>query len=167
MTNHMVTVFTCHVCGEAKFEQPERECCGVKYCFPCIHRTSFSCHVCMKDELNEPIQCDICGTYGNAFTVQRCGSVSAEGCQMWVCHACNKAGPTLDGTASPFKYCSYKHFQEMLRDLMESVGSWDCCLKEVPFQRVKTHQNRPNSTQIPACLLSSKRALLTITSYIT
>ena len=116
MTNPMVTVFTCDVCGENQVDQPELECCGVKYCFICIVRTLGECHVCKKDELNEQIQCDVCGSLGNAFTVQLCGS---QVCEMWVCHDCDKAGPTIDGTPGPFKYCSYKHFEEML----ESVTS--------------------------------------------
>ena len=121
MTNHMVT-FSCDVCGEDQFVPPELECCGVKYCFPCNLRTMGECHVCKKDELNQPIQCDMCGRMGNAFTVQVCSKPTPPVCEMWVCDECNKAGPTLDGLPPPFKYCSHKHFQAMLIDLWERHG---------------------------------------------
>ena len=103
----------CDICCEA-CEEFSLECCGLKYCFVCSHKTYSLCHVCEKDQINGQRQCDMCGNIGNGFTVQFC---TKETCSMEVCDDCNKAGDTVDGKTKPFKYCSYLHFQEMLDEL--------------------------------------------------
>ena len=113
MSSDKPIVFTCDICGEEDTREPELDCCGVKYCFPCANKTWGLCHVCKKDELNEPLQCDMCGCVENAFTIQMCAQINGT-CDMYVCNDCNR-----DGIAEKpvFKYCSHKHFQEMLDDL--------------------------------------------------
>ena len=76
--------------------------------------------MCDKDEINEPVLCDqwitltdMCGKVENLFTIQTC---SSRECDMFVCGACDKALPGNDGS-KPFKYCSYRHFQDMLASL--------------------------------------------------
>ena len=109
-------VITCDICGVtancSKDEELVLECCGVKYCFLCSSKTDGLCHVCKKDELNEPVQCDICGEVGNQFLVQMCDEVDGK-CDMLVCGKCSF--PHVGD--HPFKYCSHRHFQEMLDDV--------------------------------------------------
>ena len=110
--------FQCDICASVETNPPELVCCGAKYCLGCMVKTCGLCHVCKKDELNEAIQCDMCGEIGNSFTIQLCGEKDGN-CDMFVCGECDKAGPTTDGSPGLLKYCSYKHFQEMLEDMFD------------------------------------------------
>ena len=104
--------FVCDICGEDNAGLPSSECCGLKYCVECEMRTEGRCYVCKKDELNVALQCDMCGTVGNGFTIQMCSKPDGN-CDMFVCKSCNKAGDPED----TFRYCSFRHFQDMLEDL--------------------------------------------------
>ena len=110
--------FTCDVCSTVEQGSPHEECCGMKYCFPCIWRTAGRCYICKKDELNEPIQCDVCGKVENGFTIQNCCLDTPNGCDMWVCGECNKAAynPAFQENC-PFKYCSFNHFRTTMENL--------------------------------------------------
>jgi hypothetical protein len=106
--------YECDICAGIESSSPKLVCCGQKYCLGCMLRTSGLCHVCKKDELNEPLQCDICGDVGNSFTVSVCGE-----CDMFVCGECDKAAPTTDGSPGLLRYCSWRHFSEMMDKLFE------------------------------------------------
>ena len=124
MTSESKT-YTCNICMEENTGEPEKVCCGIKYCFPCSHQTWGLCHVCDKDEiLANPMACDMCGAEGTPFNISTCCAPEECKCEMWVCRECNKAGTCLDGSRPPFAYCSWLHFVMMLHDLEEWEKNW-------------------------------------------
>ena len=101
----LIMSFVCGICAESEVGTPPLSCCGIKYCQWCCIKTYERCHVCKKDELNQPICCDICGTVGNGFTIQMCGKPDGT-CDMFVCAECTKSSWAND----PIRFCSVRHF---------------------------------------------------------
>ena len=96
--------FECSICCENEEDEPTLECCGMKYCLLCMHKTAHLCHVCHKDKLNEPIGCDVCGVMGNSFTIQLCQQIP---CDNLVCGDCNKSNVEI-------YFCTWRHLQEWI-----------------------------------------------------
>ena len=105
------TAYKCDICFEEETGQPAKECCGLKVCILCDVRTMSLCSVCEKDELNEEIQCDVCGAVGNMFTVTMCAE-NGRSCDLWVCGQCDKSPEDF-----VFKCCSVKHFHKYMRSM--------------------------------------------------
>ena len=72
---------TCDVCSSKR--KIYNSCCGVSVCFPCDFRHTGLCSVCDRDELDKPVDCDVCGTVGNQLAILYCPT-----CEGFFCSAC-------------------------------------------------------------------------------
>ena len=102
--------FCCDICCLPEKTPPELDCCGIKYCFSCVVKTCGLCHVCKKDELNDPLQCEVCGDVKSGFITSKCGGPE---CETLVCITCDKNDFLGD---MPWRFCSENCIHEFFAE---------------------------------------------------